>query len=224
VPDLTPTALRKAGVIAAAAYPFVAALGRTLTWQVEGEARYAEVVRAGQQPIMAFWHGRIFGGLHYFRDRGIVVITSQNFDGEWIARLLTRFGFGTARGSTSRGAARALVQLRRDLAAGRPVAFTVDGPRGPARVAQPGAIWLAGATGHPVLPFHIEANRAWEAGSWDRAQIPKPFATMQVVIGDPMFVENTAETTVAAKTRELEATLAALETRARAQLTRQHRP
>ena len=78
-------------------------------------------------------------------------------------RILTRFGFGTARGSTSRGGARALVQLRRDLAAGRPVAFTVDGPRGPARVAQPGAVWLAGATGNPILPFHIEADRYWDA-------------------------------------------------------------
>ena len=45
-------------------------------------------MRAGRQPIMALWHGRIFAGLHYFRNRGIVVITSQNFDGEWIARII----------------------------------------------------------------------------------------------------------------------------------------
>ena len=215
MPELTPKDLRKARAIAAAAYPFVAALGRTLRWRAEGESRYADAVRAGRQPIMAFWHGRIFAGLHYFRDRGIVVLTSQNFDGEWIARLLTRFGFGTSRGSTSRGAARALVQLRRDLASGKPVAFALDGPRGPARVAQPGAIWLAGATGHPVLPLHIEASRAWEAGSWDRAQIPRPFATVSVVIGEPMFVEGTAEPMVEAKTRELERVLAGLEVRAR---------
>jgi lysophospholipid acyltransferase (LPLAT)-like uncharacterized protein len=219
VPDLTPKELRKARAIAAAAYPFVAALGRTLTWQVEGETRYADIVRAGQQPIIAFWHGRIFGGLHYFRDRGIVVMTSRNFDGEWIARLLTRFGFGTARGSTSRGAARALVQLRRDLASGKPVGVAVDGPRGPARVAQPGAIWLAGATGNPVLPFHVEANRAWEARSWDRAQIPKPFATMHVVIGEPMFVASTDQAVVEAKTRELERVLPGLEAHARAALS-----
>src|ERR687890_110343 len=104
----------KATAIATAAYPAVAALGRTLKWRSEGDAHYRTVIESGRQPILTFWHGRIFGGLHYFRDRGIVVITSQNFDGEWIARLLTRFGFGTARGSTSRGAARALAQLRRD--------------------------------------------------------------------------------------------------------------
>ena len=73
--------------------------------------------------------------------------------------------------------------MRNDLAAGRPVAFTVDGPRGPARVVQPGAIWLAGATGHPVLPFHIEADRAWTTGSWDRTQIPKPFSRVVMAIG-----------------------------------------
>ena len=68
---------------------------------------------------------------------------SQNFDGEWIARIIRRFGYGTARGSTSRGGMRALVQLRRELAAGKPAGFALDGPRGPARVAQPGAVFLA---------------------------------------------------------------------------------
>jgi lysophospholipid acyltransferase (LPLAT)-like uncharacterized protein len=215
VPDLTPQQLRRARAIAAAAYPLLAVLGRTLRWRVEGEHHYADLMRTGRPPIMAIWHGRIFGSLYYFRGRRIVVITSQNFDGEWIARLLTRFGFGTARGSTSRGAARALVQMRRELASGNPVGFTVDGPRGPARVAQPGAVWLAGATGHPVLPLHVEASRAWKASSWDRTQIPKPMATVSVVVGEPMFVDDTDAALIETKTRELERTLARLEVRAR---------
>ena len=99
---------------------------------------------------MAFWHGRILPATYYFRRRGIVVITSENFDGEWIAGIIERFGYGTARGSTSRGGRRALLQLTRDMAAGKPAGFTLDGPRGPARVAQPGAVWLAKATGNPV--------------------------------------------------------------------------
>jgi lysophospholipid acyltransferase (LPLAT)-like uncharacterized protein len=219
MPDLSPRDLRKAALIAGAASPFVATLGRTLKWRVEGEHYYHDIIGAGRQPVMALWHGRIFGALYYFRNRGIVVITSQNFDGEWIARILTRFGFGTARGSTSRGAARALVQLRRDLRAGCPVGFTVDGPRGPARVAQPGAVWLAGATGQPVLPLHVEADRAWQAGSWDRTQIPKPFATMSLVVGEPIEVGGTAADVVEAKTRELERALGALELRATAMLS-----
>jgi hypothetical protein len=109
--------------------------------------------------------------------------------------------------------------MRRDLAAGRPVGFTVDGPRGPARVVQPGAVWLAGATGHPILPFHVEADRFWEAPSWDRTQLPRPFATVAVAIGPPLAVPDATEVTVEEKRRELEQTLATLEGRARALLT-----
>jgi lysophospholipid acyltransferase (LPLAT)-like uncharacterized protein len=209
----------KARTIAAVASPLVALLGRTLTWRSEGDQHLDDIARAGRQPIFAFWHGRIFGGLYYFRNRNIVVITSRNFDGEWIAGIITRFGFGTARGSTSRGGARALVQLRRDLAAGRPVAFTLDGPRGPARVAQPGAVWLAGATGQPILPFHVESARSWEAPSWDRTQLPKPFTTIAMAIGEPIVVPDTADTTVETKRRELEQSLSILEARAHTLLT-----
>jgi lysophospholipid acyltransferase (LPLAT)-like uncharacterized protein len=208
----------QASAIAAAGYPLIAALCRTLTWKVEGDHYFGEVVRSGRQPIMAFWHGRILAATHHFRHRGIVVITSQNFDGEWIAKIIGRFGYGTARGSSSRGGARALVQLRRDLNEGRSVAFTIDGPRGPARVAQPGAVWLAGASGCPLLPFHIEADRFWSASSWDRTQIPKPFSNVAVAIGPPIRVPDTAEATVENGRRELEAALAALEARTREML------
>jgi lysophospholipid acyltransferase (LPLAT)-like uncharacterized protein len=71
---------------------------------------------------------------------------------------------------------------------GRPAGFTLDGPRGPARVAQPGAVWLARATGNPVLPFHLEASSHWTANSWDRTQIPKPFSTVALVVGEPLDV------------------------------------
>lgn len=162
-------------------------------------------------PIFAFWHGRILPATLFWKNRDIVVITSQNFDGEWIAGIIRRFGYGAARGSTSRGGARALVQMRRDLAAGRPAAFTIDGPRGPARVAQPGAVFLAGATGHPLLPFHIEANRFWTAGSWDRTQVPALFCTVAVAIGEPIHVPDTADATIETKRLELERALAALE-------------
>jgi lysophospholipid acyltransferase (LPLAT)-like uncharacterized protein len=203
-----------AAAIAAAASPLIAMLCRTLRWKVDGASHWDAVIQSGRQPILALWHGRIFAGLHYFRRRGVVVITSQNFDGEWIARILHRFGFGTARGSTSRGAARALVQLRRALEAGRPAAFTVDGPRGPARVAQAGVVWLAGTSGHPILPFHIEADRAWTAKSWDRTQIPKPFSTVALAIGEPLEVPDTRPATLEDARVRLEAVLAALEGRA----------
>lgn len=204
----------KAALIAQVAYPLLEVLCRTYRWKVEGAEHYQAVLDSGRQPILALWHGRILPGLHYFRDRGIVVITSRNFDGEWIARILHRFGFGTARGSTSRGGARALVQLRRDLAAGRPAAFTVDGPRGPARVVQPGVAFLAGATGHPILPYHVESDRHWTLNSWDRTQIPRPFSTVALVIGEPIAVASTDEEAIEAGVRRVEQALNSLEARA----------
>lgn len=216
---LTTSQHRKASLIAGLASPLLRALCRTYRWKIDGAEHYEAVTRSGRQPILALWHGRILPGLHYFRNRGVVVITSQNFDGEWIAKILHRFGFGTARGSTSRGGARALVQMRRDLAAGKPVAFTVDGPRGPARVVQPGVVFLAGATGQPILPYHIEASRHWTLGSWDRTQIPKPFSTVALVIGEPIEVESTDEGALEMKTLEVGSALGRLEARALACLS-----
>jgi lysophospholipid acyltransferase (LPLAT)-like uncharacterized protein len=215
---LTLSQRAKASAIAAVASPLIGALGRTLRWRVEGGQHYDDLMRAGRAPVLAFWHGRILPGTLYFRDRGIVVITSENFDGEWIARIIGRFGYGTARGSTSRGGVRALVQLRQELRDGRPVAFTLDGPRGPARVAQPGAAWLAGATKHPLLPFHMEADRCWTARSWDGTQVPKPYSTVAVAIGEPLEVPGTDDALLAAKRLELEERLRALEARTREML------
>lgn len=203
----------QAAAIAAGVSPLVGVLGRTLRWQADGREHYDAVLRSGRPPILAFWHGRILPAIYYFRHRGIVVITSRNFDGEWIARVIRRYGFGTARGSSSRGGARALVQLRRDLAEGREVAFTLDGPRGPARVAQPGAVWLAGATGHPVLPFHIETERFWSLGSWDRTQVPKPFSRAAIAFAAPIAVPSTNDRAVEASRQELEGSLRGLERR-----------
>ena len=201
--------------IAALGYPLISALGHTLRWRVEGLHHYEAIVASGRQPVMAFWHGRILPATFYFRRRGIVVITSENFDGEWIARIIERFGYGTARGSTTRGARKAMVQLVRSMKAGKPTGFTLDGPRGPARVAQPGAVWLAGVTGNPLLPFHLEASKSWSLRSWDRTQIPKPFAVVSIVVGEPMEVALGATDAEREETRQaLEARLAKLERRA----------
>lgn len=201
--------------IAAIGYQVINLLGHTLRWRVEGFQHFDAIQASGRQPVMAFWHGRILSATYYFRRRGIVVITSENFDGEWIARIIERFGYGTARGSTSRGARKAMLQLVRDMEAGKAAGFTLDGPRGPARVAQPGAIWLARTTGNPVMPFHLEASSYWSLGSWDRTQIPKPFSTVALVIGEPMQVPADASDADLEKGRlDLERRLQALEQRA----------
>src|SRR5438093_12228699 len=208
----SPAKRLQARLISTAGYRLIAVLGSTLRWRPDGDEHYDAVIRGGRQPIMAFWHGRIRPATYYFRRRGIVVITSENFDGEWIAGIIERFGYGTARGSTSRGGRRALLQLKRDLAAGKTAGFTIDGPQGPARVAQAGAVWLSKATGHPVLPFHLEADRHWTTRSWDQTQIPKPFATVSIVVGEPFYVPGDADDkAIEAARQQLDERLKALE-------------
>jgi lysophospholipid acyltransferase (LPLAT)-like uncharacterized protein len=204
--------------------PLIGLLGSTYRWTVEGAEHYDAVLASGRQPIMAFWHGRIMPATLFFKRRGIVVITSANFDGEWIGRIIERFGYGMARGSSSRGATRALVQLRKVMAEGKPTAFTMDGPRGPAKVAQAGAVFLAKITGNPILPFHIESARHWTLRSWDRTQIPKPFAQLAIAIGSPFEVAaDVDDAGLEVRRLALEATLATLEARTLAMLSEMRR-
>jgi lysophospholipid acyltransferase (LPLAT)-like uncharacterized protein len=202
-------------LISTVGYPLLAALGSTYRYRVDG-IEHLQAAEALGKPIHAFWHGRILPGAVYFKRRGIVVITSENFDGEWIARIITKFGYGTARGSSSRGAIKATLQLLRDVR-DRPVAFTLDGPRGPARVAQPGAVWLAKASGQPIIPFHLESDRHWSLRSWDRTQIPKPFARVALAFAPPIIVPREADGPALEVWRQrLEAALADCERRSAA--------
>jgi lysophospholipid acyltransferase (LPLAT)-like uncharacterized protein len=201
--------------IAAIVYPLIALTGLTLRLRVEGVEHLDALSASGQPFILSVWHGRILPLTWFFRRRGIVVITSQNFDGEWIARIIERFGYGTARGSTSRNARAALHQMVREIRAGRSTAFTLDGPRGPALQAKPGAVWLASATGAPLLPAHAEAERYWAMRSWDRTQIPKPFSRVAVVIGAPLSVpRRLSDEAVEDGRRALESVLETLRRRA----------
>ena len=139
---------------------------------------------------MAFWHGRVLTATYFFRDRGIVVMISENFDGEWIARIIERFGYGTSRGSTSRGGQRALLQLKRDMDERAPAGFTVDGPRGPARVVQPGAVWLAKLDRESVVPVSYRSATLLDACAAGTARrFPKPFTTVVAGrVGEPIAV------------------------------------
>lgn len=198
----------QAAVIPAVVWPVVEFLGATYHWQVVGQEHLDRLEAARQPFILTFWHGRILSNMLYFRDRGIVALISENFDGEWITAVCRHFGFGAVRGSSSRGGARALVQMKRELAGGRSVLVTPDGPRGPRGVAQSGAVWLAKASGCPILPVRAEANRHRTTRSWDRHQIPSPGAIVTVVIAPPIHVPHEAdEATLDAKRLELETIL-----------------
>ncbi|HAF14365.1 MAG TPA: hypothetical protein DHU55_14290 [Blastocatellia bacterium] len=184
-------------------------IGRTIRWQVEGWENWEEASRDGRVPIYTLWHNRVFLATYFWRKRRIVAMTSQSFDGEYIARFMQRFGYGAARGSSTRGGVGAIVEMVRLMRAGCPTAFTIDGPKGPRYVAKMGAVLLAKKTGHPILPFTITARHFWEAKrSWDGFQVPLPFSRARVDIAPPIYVPADAnEDALEAKRDELQAAL-----------------
>jgi lysophospholipid acyltransferase (LPLAT)-like uncharacterized protein len=183
-------------------------IGRTVRFEVTGWENWQAASGDGQIPIYTFWHNRVFLATYFWQRRRIVVMTSRSFDGEYIARFIQRFGYGAARGSSTRGGTGALVEMVRLMRGGCPTAFTIDGPKGPRYVAKMGAVLLAKKTGHPILPFTIMPARYWQANSWDQFQIPWPFTRARVYIAPPIFVPTDAdEGTIAAKRNELQLAL-----------------
>lgn len=138
--------------------------------------------------IYSFWHRCVFPAAYLWRNLNIRVMTSQSYDGEYIARIIQKFGFAPVRGSSSRGAVRALLGMRREAEQGWTVAFTIDGPRGPMYVAKPGPVLLARSTGIPMSVFHIAVEEAWVLNTWDRFMIPKPFSRVLMRVAGEIAV------------------------------------
>ena len=186
-------------------YVLIKLVGKTIRYETSGWENFTNIERAGKIPIYSFWHNRIFAGTYFFRDRGIVVITSQSFDGEYIARFIQRFGYGAVRGSSTRGGVGALVEMIRLMKKGSPMGVTVDGPKGPRCVAKSGALLLAKKTGNPLMPFVVETEKHWTVNSWDELQIPKPFTRARIFIGEPLYVASDADdATIEIKRLELQ--------------------
>ena len=175
-------------------YLAVLLIGRSLRWEVYGKQHYEDAVGRGKSFIVTFWHREIFPAVWYWRKRGMVVMVSQNFDGEFISRVIHRHGYATARGSSSRGAARVLVEMVKTLRQGLEAAVTPDGPRGPRFVAKPGVVQLARLSGASILCFHIVPRRAWVfRKSWDQTEFPKPFTRTAIFIAPPIEVPRRAD-------------------------------
>jgi lysophospholipid acyltransferase (LPLAT)-like uncharacterized protein len=165
---------------------------RTLasTWRVRflNPRVISDVHASGERVIYVLWHGSLLPLLWSHRRRDIAVIVSEHSDGEIIARIALALGFRTVRGSTSRGAARALLGACREVESGHDLAVTVDGPRGPAGTVAPGAPVIAQRTGAAMVPVDAWASSAWRLRSWDRFMIPKPFARVTVAYDNPIRV------------------------------------
>jgi lysophospholipid acyltransferase (LPLAT)-like uncharacterized protein len=157
----------------------LAAVGATLRFEVIAEEG-AVPATAPAKGIFCFWHRCTLPAGWYFRKYRCSILISQSFDGELIARTLRLLGYGSVRGSSSRGGAAGLMALREVLGRGEPVVFTADGPRGPIYQTKIGPVKLAAMTGEAMGCFYLLPECAWTLGSWDRFLVPLPFSRVVV--------------------------------------------
>jgi len=160
------------------------------TWRIRevNDSGWRALRAEGRSFVFALWHGQLLPLTVQHRSQGVKVLISEHRDGELIARITASLGFGAIRGSTTRGATRALLAMCDALTSGSEVAVTPDGPRGPVRKFASGAIVAAHRAGAPIVTIGVSASRAWHLRSWDAFMIPKPFARITFVYSDPMYV------------------------------------
>lgn len=165
-----------------------------LTTRVEriGQENYEQFRRSGRPVIFVSWHGQLLPLVHYHRDERIVALVSEHEDGEYITRVLERNGFGTVRGSSTRGGTKGLKGLVRAAREGRDLALTPDGPTGPRGEFKPGALVAAQMTGLPVIPISVGASAGWRFRSWDGFLVPRPFSRITIEYLPPRFVSREA--------------------------------
>jgi lysophospholipid acyltransferase (LPLAT)-like uncharacterized protein len=167
---------------------FLQMLGRTWRIRVVNGEYLGDLRRTGRPFIFSLWHGQLLPLLWHHREQGVRVLISEHRDGELVARTAESLGYGLIRGSSTRGADRALISLVRELQAGNEVAITPDGPRGPPTTFAAGALVAAQRSDSFILPVAASADRAWRLRSWDRFMIPKPFARVTVAYATPTKV------------------------------------
>ncbi len=182
----------------------VGAIVGSLRATIRIERVHFERVEALQErgiPVLyALWHGRMFLPIQSHNREGVVTMASRSKDGEIIALWLERNGWAVVRGSTTRGGMGALKGMVREVRSGRPSAMTVDGPKGPPRVVQPGVVQLARLTGGWIVPVGASSRRGRFMGSWDRYLVPYPFSRNVVVYGEPFPIPEAMSDAEAART------------------------
>ena len=160
------------------------------SWRIElqHEDRWRPIYEAKRPHVYLLWHEALLPLLWHHRNQGVAIVVSAAREGRYLADFATSLGYRALHGSSTRGGARALLAAVRELRAGRAVAFTPDGPRGPRRELKPGVIAAAQRGAAVVVPVHAESNRAWRLHSWDRMMIPQPFARVRISYGQPFEV------------------------------------
>jgi len=175
------------------------ALAATLRWRWRDETNLFE--NGGKEPVIfCLWHNRLALSLILFRryvqarqpQRKLAALVSASRDGGMLARVLKLFDVEPVRGSSSRRGSQALRELVSAGKRGCDLAITPDGPRGPCYVVQDGIVSLAQLTGMAIVPASFHLSWKWRLKSWDRFQVPLPFARCEVQLGEPVRIPREA--------------------------------
>jgi lysophospholipid acyltransferase (LPLAT)-like uncharacterized protein len=196
-------------IIAAIVYTVIRTLGPTLRFEVLGRNVVEELWAVKQPCIWAFWHRVIIPIAWYGRNRGIVIMNTTAFDGQWTRKVIEWLGFGTAQGSSSRGGLRGLNEMAKRIEEGVDCGFTIDGPRGPRYVAKVGPVLLARMTGAPIVLFHVGVERGTTfKKTWDHFLLPSLFTRAVILGAKPIYVPKDADPeTIRAKHAEMQRAL-----------------
>jgi hypothetical protein len=178
-------------------WTLVGILGKALFWawakcsriKVYGEDEYLKLRRDGKPVIFLMWHRKIFLAPYFFRRRGVMPLVSPSRDGEFVARILDRWGYKVLRGSSSHSVAKAWQVMKKELEAGGELIIVGDGPRGPDRVLKAGCVKLAKETGAYLVPFTFSASKTKIFDSWDKFVLFYPFSRVAAVYGKPITVD-----------------------------------
>ena len=138
--------------------------------------------------VYSIWHENLLFPAAHFGGPDLAVLISSHADGQILGGLIEAMGMEMVLGSSTRGGVEAVRQLLRPDPRWKNLAVTTDGPRGPRRIVQPGAVYVASRTGMKLVPVGVGYCRPWRLRSWDRFAVPKPFSRVRCVLGEPMTV------------------------------------
>jgi len=156
-------------------------------WHIEGKIPDTPIV-------VAFWHAELLLAPFIYKkiapNRRVEVMISEHFDGELIAQTMRFFGIGAIRGSSSKGAAKALIKAIKRVKEGGDVAITPDGPKGPRHELSDGIVAIAKKSKAPIVIFNYRPTKYKQANSWDKFLIPMPFGTIDFFCSEPIYIED----------------------------------
>lgn len=167
---------------------FYNVLCHTLRLEIENDEPLEGLRQRHGAIIFVGWHSQLLVPLWHHRYNDGRAVVSEHADGELIARVLERIGYTCIRGSTTHGAARALIRMVKAVREGHDIGVTPDGPLGPRYVAQPGVVFLAAKSGCPIVAMGFASRWFWQFSSWDKFKLPKPCSHGAIVYGQPIHV------------------------------------